>query len=536
MQLKAQSNIVDIFIIGGGVNGAGIARDASGRGLSVVLAEMNDLASATSSSSTKLFHGGLRYLEYFKFRLVREALIEREILLKNMPHISYPMRFILPYSKDMRFDGSTPTSKLLAALMPWLRGKRPLWLIRFGLFIYDHLGGRKILPKTTSIDLTKDDVGKVLHDKFKKAYAYSDCWVDDARLVVLNAQDAAKRGAQILTREKVIKVTQQDSYWEVKLQNMNTGQYTLYKARTIVNAAGPWVGDIAALTYEKKTSNQVRLVRGSHIVTRKLFEHDQCYFFQGEDGRIIFAIPYENEFTLIGTTDEEHNNLDEVKCSEEEKQYLLKFASQYFKNAIKEEDIVWTYSGVRSLYDDGASSSTATTRDYVLSLERRHVHDKTALLSVFGGKITTYRKLSENALQKLQPYFPDMGASWTQNAPLPGGDFLVHNFKKQVEKLMSLHPFLYEAWATRLVRAYGTNAAHILKGAKQVSDLGIHFGASLTEAEVLWLIENEFARTTEDIIWRRSKLGLHMKQDDIKKLDLWMASFNYQSQKVSVAK
>ncbi|MEL6209249.1 MAG: glycerol-3-phosphate dehydrogenase, partial [Pseudomonadota bacterium] len=356
---------VDLFVIGGGINGCGIARDAAGRGLTVSLAEMGDLASATSSWSTKLFHGGLRYLEYFEFRLVREALEERETLLKAMPHISWPMRFVLPYAPDMRFDGSTNASRLLSTVMPWMKGRRPAWMIRLGLFMYDHLGGRKILPGTRTLDLKTDPAGRALQDRFAKAYEYSDCWVQDARLVVLNARDAEARGAEIMTRAKVLSAERRDGAWDVLIEDQETGARMTRRAKMLVNAGGPWVADIIKGALRLNTPEKVRLVRGSHIVTRKLFDHDRCYFFQGRDGRIIFAIPYEDDFTLIGTTDKEHTEADAAPvCTEEERDYLLGFASQYFAEPVTRDDIVWTYSGVRPLYDDGAKSATAATRDY----------------------------------------------------------------------------------------------------------------------------------------------------------------------------
>ncbi|WP_299348931.1 glycerol-3-phosphate dehydrogenase, partial [uncultured Maritalea sp.] len=331
----------DLFIIGGGINGCGIARDAAGRGLSVALAEMDDLASATSSSSTKLFHGGLRYLEYFEFRLVREALIERENLLVAMPHISWPMRFVLPYHPDMRFESDTPTSKLLTMFMPWMKGQRPAWLIRLGLFMYDNLGGRKILPGTKTIDLTTAPEGDPIDNKFERAYEYSDCWVEDSRLVVLNARDAQNRGANIMTRTKVVNAVSEKGIWTVTTENKITGEQQEFRAKLLVNAGGPWVENIIRNVAHIKTNEGVRLVRGSHIVTKKLFDHDKAYFFQGEDGRIIFAIPYEQDFTLIGTTDQDHADVDtKPECTPEEQEYLCKFASQYFEKPITRDDIV----------------------------------------------------------------------------------------------------------------------------------------------------------------------------------------------------
>lgn len=504
-----QQKICDLFVIGGGINGCGIARDASGRGLDVVLAEMGDLASATSSASTKLFHGGLRYLEYFEFRLVREALIERETLLSAMPHISWPMRFVLPYHKDMRFEVGTPTSKLLNTFMPWMKGRRPAWLIRLGLFMYDHLGGRKILPGTSTVDLTSRPEGAPIQDRFTSAYEYSDCWIEDSRLVVLNARDAEARGARIMVRTKVLSAQREGNVWRIETEDAGTGVRTTHRARILVNAGGPWVGDIIQKTIRSNSRDGVRLVRGSHIVTKRLYDHDKCYFFQGTDGRIIFAIPYEQDFTLIGTTDQEHED-PSVKpvCTEAERDYLLNFANQYFKRQLGRDDIVWTYSGVRPLYDDGAKSATAATRDYVLKIDRA---GGAPVLNVFGGKITTYRRLAESAMDKLSEFLPDLPGKWTAGVPLPGGDFEVTEKSTLTRELKADYPFLTDFWAARLIRAYGTEARTILGNAQSVRDLGTDFGATLTEVEVVWLLEKEFARSADDILWRRSKLGLRLE-------------------------
>lgn len=489
--------VVDLFIIGGGVNGSGIARDAAGRGLSVTLAEKGDLGGATSSASTKLFHGGLRYLEFFEIGLVKSALRERETLLNAMPHISWPLRFVLPYNADMRFDTDTPVSKLI----PFLKGRRPAWMIRAGLFAYDHLGGRNILPGTATLDLREDEAGQALQDRFQKGFEYSDVWVEDSRLVILNARDAEARGARILTRCGVVSAERVGDLWEIRTEDR-----VVHKARMLVNAGGPWVEDIIKNVTRRNTSAGVRLVRGSHIVTKRLFDHDRAYFLQGEDGRIIFAIPYEQDFTLIGTTDAEHTSADvPPECTPEEAAYLCEFASKYFEQPVTKDDIVWTYSGVRPLYDDGAKSATAATRDYVLDLDT----EGPPVLAVFGGKITTYRKLSEQVMTKLMP---DTNA-WTAGAPLPGGDFAVADVIKKNEELMKDYPFLTKSWAARLIRAYGTDAWQVLGDAKVVFELGENFGATLTQAEVDWLRTYEYARTAEDILWRRSKLGLRLHPD-----------------------
>ncbi|MEM8554528.1 MAG: glycerol-3-phosphate dehydrogenase [Pseudomonadota bacterium] len=510
----------DLLVIGGGINGCGIARDAAGRGLSVAVAEMHDLGAATSSSSTKLFHGGLRYLEYFEFRLVRESLVERETLLKAMPHISWPMRFVLPYHPSMRFDSTTPTSKLLKTVMPWMKGRRPAWLIRLGLFLYDNLGGRAILPGTTSLSLKGAPEGAPLNPKFDRAYEYSDCWVEDSRLVVLNARDAEARGATILPREKVVSADVVDGVWHLGLENTRSGHAKTVTATMVVNAAGPWVGDVLRGTLKSNQQGGVRLVRGSHIVTKRLYDHDKCYFFQGTDGRIIFAIPYETDFTLIGTTDADHDDVGAPpECTPEEQSYLINFINQYLAGPISDADVVWTYSGVRPLYDDGASSATAATRDYVLELDQSR---GAPALNVFGGKITTYRRLAESALDKIKTSFPDLSNPWTAGVPLPGGDFPVDGVAAQVAILRSQFPFLDERWALRLVRAYGTEAFGVLDGAGDVADLGEDFGATLTAREVAWLMDNEYAFEAADVVWRRSKLGLRMTDDQIAHLDAWM--------------
>ncbi len=511
---------VDLFVIGGGINGCGIARDAVGRGLSVELAEMNDLASATSSASTKLFHGGLRYLEYWEVRLVREALIERETLLKAMPHISWPMRFVLPYHKDMRFEGETPTSKLLNVVMPWMKGRRPAWLIRLGLFLYDNLGGRQILKGTTSLDLVTAPEGAALSDKFKTAYEYSDCWIEDSRLVVLNARDAQARGARINVQTQVTSAEQVDGVWRIHLLDKVTGESRTVMARMLVNAGGPWVGNIIQNTVRINSREGVRLVRGSHIVTRKLYEHDKCYFFQGEDGRIIFTIPYENDFTLIGTTDAEHQDpFEKPVCTTEEQSYLIDFASQYLKQPITADDVVWTYSGVRPLYDDGASSATAATRDYTLKVD---TSAGAPILNIFGGKITTYRRLAESALEEIAPYFDTVGKPWTAGVALPGGNFPVDGVADLITRVMNTYPFVDQVWAARLVKAYGLDAFDVLGDAQDIADLGQNFGSNLTAREVDWLMQNEYALCADDIVWRRSKLGLRLTKQEIDALNVWM--------------
>jgi glycerol-3-phosphate dehydrogenase len=486
----------DLFVMGGGINGCGIARDAAGRGLTVGLAEMGDLAQATSSASTKLFHGGLRYLEYHEYRLVREALVERETLLVAMPHISRPLRFVLPHHA----------------------GLRPAWLLRLGLFVYDHLGGRKILPPTRRLDLRRDKAGDALKDTFVRAFEYSDCWVDDARLVVLNARDAAARGADVRTRTRFEAATRDGDGWRLRLRGDDGVREE--RARAVVNAGGPWVGALIREGFGGDSAARVRLVRGSHIVTRRLFEHDRAYIFQQADGRIVFAIPYEEDFTLIGTTDVEHDGAPgDAVCTPAERDYLLGAVSEYFATPATADDIVWTYSGVRPLYDDGATSATAATRDYVIKLRREN---GAAVVDVFGGKITTYRRLAEAVLSKLDPVFPGMTGPWTAGAALPGGGFPVGALAALIADLRSKFPFLDERWARRLVRDYGTEARAMLAGATSAEALGERFGWDLTEREVRWLIAREWARTAEDVLWRRTKLGLRLSPAEAQRLDDWM--------------
>ncbi|TNC73486.1 glycerol-3-phosphate dehydrogenase [Rubellimicrobium roseum] len=520
MPQSASQTVHDLLVIGGGVNGCGIARDAAGRGLSVALCEKDDLAQATSSASTKLFHGGLRYLEFLEVRLVREALIERERLLRAMPHISWPLRFVLPLHPDMRFESATPVSRALSLAMPWMKGRRPDWLIRLGLGLYDTLGGREILPGTRTVDLTQDPAGRPLKPRFRRAFEYSDCWVEDSRLVVLNARDAEARGAEVRTRTRVVSARVVDGRWEAQVEDAE-GRRDTIRARLIVNATGPWAGRVLSGALGLESRDRIRLVRGSHIVTRRLFDHDRCYFFQGRDGRIIFAIPYETDFTLIGTTDVEHPDPSVPPvCTPEEQDYLCAFASEYFARPVTRDDIVWTYSGVRPLHDEGTESATAASRDYTLKLD---ASPGAPVLHVFGGKITTYRRLAESALEKIGPALGHASRPWTAGVPLPGGDFPVDGVGRRVDELRAAHPFLTDRWALRLVRAYGTEAREVLGGAREAADLGRNFGATLTESEVRWLMDREYARTADDVMWRRSKLGLRMDAEGAQALDRWMA-------------
>lgn len=501
MQSPIHDTIYDLAVIGGGVNGCGIARDAAGRGASVVLFEQNDLASATSSASTKLIHGGLRYLEHYKFRLVREALMEREVLWKLAPHIVWPLRFVLPHH----------------------RGLRPQWLLRTGLFLYDHLGGRKLLPATRTLDLARDPAGAPLKSDFGCGFEYSDCWVEDARLVVLNARDAAERGAAIHTRTRVVDARRASDHWTITAVGPD-GSETQTRARVLVNAAGPWVADVLADVAGQTTRAGVRLVQGSHIVVPRIFDHDRCYIFQNADNRIIFAIPYERDFTLIGTTDRDYRgDPAKVAASEEEIAYLCAAASEYFKAPIRREDVVWTYSGVRPLYDDGASKAQEATRDYVLTLDDGA--GNAPVLSVFGGKITTYRRLAEAALAKLEPHLPAAKRpSWTGSAPLPGGNFPHDGYDALVARVRAAHPYLAAGHAARLVRAYGTRVENLLAGATGPQDLGRVFGSDLTAREVDYLMDQEWARAADDVLWRRSKLGLRLSPEQAAALDAYMSA------------
>lgn len=490
--------IHDVFIAGGGINGCGIARDAVGRGYSVYLAEMKDLASGTSSWSTKLIHGGLRYLEHYEFRLVREALMEREVLWGMAPHIIWPLRFVLPLHKDMR----------------------PGWLIRLGLFLYDHIGGRKALPATKVLDLTRDPAGKPLKDRFRKAFEYSDCWVNDARLVALNARDAADRGATIRTRAKVVSARREGGLWAIVVEDVLSGARDTVKAKLFVNAAGPWVDKLLQNAAGSNTHN-VRLVQGSHIVVKKKFSDPRAYFFQNNDGRIFFAIPYEQDFTLIGTTDRDYKgDPADVKITDDEIDYLCAGASEYFKEPVTRADMVWSYSGVRPLYDDGASKAQEATRDYVLKAVGGEGEPQ--MLNVFGGKITTYRKLAESMLEKIEAVLGAKGKPWTEGATLPGGDFDRNGFGGLVSRLRTEKPWLPGALAERLVRLYGTRAFAITKSAAGMTDLGRVFGGDLTEAEVNYLMDQEWAVDAEDVLWRRTKLGLKLNADSVTALEAYM--------------
>jgi glycerol-3-phosphate dehydrogenase len=482
---------LDLLVVGGGINGIGIARDAAGRGLKVMAVERRDLASATSSSSTKLIHGGLRYLEYYEFRLVREALSEREVLLESAPHIIWPLRFVLPHEKTLR----------------------PAWMIRAGLFLYDHLGGRKRLPGSKRVSLKEKPYSNGLKAGFEIGFEYSDCWVNDARLVALNAVDARERGAEILTRTTVTSAEREGAFWRVELKGDNGATRSLL-ARALVNATGPWAGDFITGALRQKQKATLRLVKGSHIIVDKLYEGSHCFILQNADRRIVFTIPYEGRFTLVGTTDVPYvGDPAKVAISGDETQYLCDVVNRHFAKALTPADVVWSYSGVRPLFDeDGSESASAVSRDYVLDLEEKD--GEAPLLNVFGGKITTYRRLSEHALQKLKPFFPKAGGDWTRTATLPGGDIADADFEAFLAAQTRRFSWLPAATVRRLARAYGTRIEKVIGAAHGINDLGRNYGADLYEREVDYLKDQEWAVTAEDVLWRRSKLGLHMKPDE----------------------
>lgn len=494
-----KSPVFDVAVIGGGINGCGIARDAAGRGLSVFLSERDDLASGTSSSSTKLIHGGLRYLEYYEFRLVREALTEREVLLNAAPHIIWPLRFILPHHK----------------------GLRPAWFIRLGLFLYDNLGGRKLLPGTSSVNLKTDEAGKVLQEGFTRGFEYSDCWVMDSRLVVLNAMDAAAKDCVIRTRSPLLSATRQGNIWHLKLKDLATEEEYEIRSKVLVNATGPWLDALLPRISHKSTREHIRMVKGSHIIVPRIFEHDRAYIFQNQDGRIIFAIPYEQQFTLIGTTDVDfQGDPSQVTISPEEVSYLCQAASEYFTTSLKESEVVSSFSGIRPLFDDGKSDAKAATRDYVLRLDTGN--NEAPLLSIYGGKITTYRKLAESVLKKLAPFLPTMDKEWTASEPLPGGDFEPGGFAAEVSRLIRRCPVIERSLGERLIRHYGTLAHTMTETVRNRADLGTCFGHDLYGFEVNYLIKNEWARTAADILWRRTRLGLFFSYQETKTLEEYL--------------
>ena len=489
---------VDLAVIGGGINGTGIARDAAGRGHSVFLCEQGDLGSGTSSASTKLIHGGLRYLEYYEFRLVREALREREVLWALAPHIVWPLRFVLPYRS----------------------GLRPAWLLRLGLFLYDNIGGRRRLLPTRTLDLTKDPAGRPLKPGPTRGFEYSDCWVEDSRLVVLNARDAADRGAEIAVRTRCVSAQREGLlYWRLLVAGPQ-GTRTVH-ARALVNATGPWIGRVAGEVIRADAPASVRLVQGSHVVTRRLYDGDQAYIFQNPDKRIFFVVPYERDFTLIGTTDREFDgDPSNVQPDGEEIAYICRSATEWLRTPVTPADVVWSYAGVRPLFDDGTGTAQSATRDYVLKLDA--AGGAPPLLSIYGGKITTYRRLAEAALAQLTPHIPPRtgeAPGWTGRLPLPGGNFPADGFDRLVADAATRFPFLPEPTLRRLIRAYGTRIDLLLDGVTDPSGLGRTYGADLTDAELRYLAAHEWARTAEDVVWRRTKLGLRLTAGQIATVD-----------------
>jgi glycerol-3-phosphate dehydrogenase len=491
-----ENNQFDVVIVGGGVNGTGIAMDAAGRGLRVLLCEMNDLASATSSSSSKLIHGGLRYLEHYEFRLVREALAERESLLRNSPHIMWPMRFRLPHQPHLR----------------------PAWMIRMGLFLYDHLAKRELLPGSRTI---RFDEKSPLKADITKGFEYSDGWVDDARLVVLTAKKAQESGATILTRTKCIDARRGSDSWDVSLQDMNDNSVHHVSAKVIVNASGPWVSSLFSESLAMTAPKTIRMVKGSHIVVPRLNQETEAYILQNEDERIVFVIPYEDEFSLVGTTDVDYEgDPKKARISPEETEYLLNIVNSHFKRQLSESDVVWSYSGVRPLMDDEEGDAKKASRDY--SFEVSKEKNKAPVVSVFGGKITTYRKLAEAATDKVCQYFAHAGGHWTKTGILPGGDFENHDTLEA--RLAEQYPWLPAAVSSRYVRTFGTRAYEILKDATSVQDLGYRFAGTLYQKEVDYLVSHEWAMTSEDILWRRTKQGLYATEEDVRELDQYLSS------------
>ena len=492
-----EPEILDLFVIGGGINGAGIARDAAGRGLSVMMCEKGDLAEGTSSRSGKLVHGGLRYLEYYEFRLVREALIEREVLLNSASHIIWPMRFVLPHS---------PTD-------------RPAWLVRLGLFLYDHLGGRKKLPGTRSLDLHRDPEGAPILDQYSKGFEYSDCWVDDARLVVLNALDAAAKGAQILTRTACISARREEGNWTIQTRDEHSGEVRTVRAKALVNASGPWVNDIINRVAGSNSRRSVRLVKGSHIIVPKFWNGPHAYLVQNHDKRVIFINPYEGDKALIGTTDIPYEGKpEEVKADETEIDYLITAVNRYFKEKLRRSDVLESFSGVRPLFDDGKGNPSAVTRDYVFDLDET---GGAPLLNVFGGKITTFRKLSEHAMQKLAKFFPKMGSDWTRDAKLPGGDIPNADYVAFAESLRSAYPWMPRELLNHYGHLYGARTKQIVGNATALEGLGRHFGGNLYEAEARYLAASEWAQTAEDVLKRRTKEGLRMTAEEKAAFSAW---------------
>lgn len=498
--MTSEPEMIDLFVIGGGINGAGVARDAAGRGLSVVLAEKDDLAQGTSSRSGKLVHGGLRYLEYYEFRLVREALIEREVLLNAAPHIIWPMRFVLPHSPQ----------------------DRPAWLVRLGLFLYDHLGGRKKLPGTRTLNLHRDPEGAPVLDQYKRGFEYSDCWVDDARLVTLNAVSAAEKGALVLTRSPVTSARRENGGWTVTTQSSVTGEARTFRARCVVNCAGPWVSDVIGRVAGSNSSRNVRLVKGSHIIVPKWWAGSNAYLVQNHDKRVIFINPYEGDKALIGTTDIAwEGRAEDVTIAETEIDYLLAAVNRYFKEKLRRQDVLHSFSGVRPLFDDGKGNPSAVTRDYVFDLDET---GGAPLLNVFGGKITTFRELAERGMHRLKHVFPKMGGDWTHDAPLPGGEIPNADYETFANSLRESYPWMPRKLVQHYGRLYGARTRDLVGKAGDLASLGQHFGGNLYEAEARYLVAKEWAQTAEDILWRRTKHRLHLTEAEQTGFADWFAA------------
>jgi len=486
----------DLLVIGGGINGVGIARDAAGRGLSVLLVERADLASATSSASSKLVHGGLRYLEQYEFRLVRESLAEREVLLAAAPHIIWPLRFVLPIHS----------------------GLRPPWVLRAGLFLYDHIGGRKVLPPTRTVRRGRDAALEPLAERYVQGFEYSDCWADDARLVVINAIDAAERGACIEPGWTVTAARRESDFWHVEMVS-SAGKRRTVRTQGLVNAAGPWVQDVLRSTGSTRRSS-LRLVKGSHVVVPRLYEGSQAFTLQTSDRRIVFIIPYQDDFTLIGTTDIPFtDDPATVSASEDEVHYLCKLASEYLRTPVTAANAVWSYSGVRPLYDDGDVSASTVTRDYVFDLDTPD--GRLPLLSVFGGKLTTYRRLAEHAMSELRTALPFDGRDWTRGSILPGGDIDKGDFESFSRQQAARYPFASARMMRRMCRAYGTRVERIMANAGALKDLGEEVAPELYEAELQYMHDHEWARTGHDALWRRSKLGLRLDAGQKERVAAW---------------
>jgi glycerol-3-phosphate dehydrogenase len=502
----AEDQPLDLFVVGGGINGAGIACDAAGRALKVGLCEMNDFASATSSKATKLIHGGLRYLEHYEFRLVREALMEREVLLAKAPHLSWPLRFVLPHEPHLR----------------------PRWMLRLGLFLYDHLDWHMTLPKSQSVDLQHSKWGGGLKADFKHGFVYSDAWVDDARLVIANVKSARDMGAKIYARHRCLSARRSadGKLWEIKLAAPD-GTTVDLRARGLVNACGPWVKHFLDEQTPVKSPKRVRLIKGSHIIVPRLHDGDHAFILQNKDNRIVFVIPYEREFSLIGTTDIQVEAGENPVCSPEEIAYLCELASHYMAKPVRPEDVVWTYSGVRPLFDDGDDNPSAVTRDYHLEVDAPG--GAAPVLSVFGGKITTYRRLAEHALEDLRKFYPRMSGPWTGGKALSDGEFadaptFEEAFARFAAGAAQTKPGLPPDLMRVLARRHGTAVDELLEGVRTVADLGQHFGGHLYEAEVRYLMREEWAVEPDDVLWRRSKEGLHMTPAQRESFAQWMRS------------